>query len=289
MEGLAQRLHELWDVLGQTNQQMMSYLLHREQAAPPAAPPLVAVPPLAAAAPLAAAVSVGDGPPPVERIEALERAIQRKLDELAEANRAGFRELAGRLSALSPPPGPPAPCPPAAAAAPAGTALPVAEVPARPAAPSSSAGGAGIWPRALLGAELAAAPQLGFQRQRLLDGVLEGDAAARWFVGLLLVFQAAPPEKMPPLLKDLGEALYRWQPKTSAGANPFETALVRALLERCQAAGINNTIELVNPGERFDAARHNATTRGVEISEVHGWVVLRDNGKVYTKANVAVK
>jgi len=27
----------------------------------------------------------------------------------------------------------------------------------------------------------------------------------------------------------------------------------------------------------------------VEIAEVFGWIVLRDNGKVYTKANVAVR
>jgi hypothetical protein len=52
---------------------------------------------------------------------------------------------------------------------------------------------------------------------------------------------------------------------------------------------LHNTIELVHPGERFDATRHNASTRGVEITEVHGWIVLRDNGKVYTKANVTVR
>jgi len=46
---------------------------------------------------------------------------------------------------------------------------------------------------------------------------------------------------------------------------------------------------LVHPGQRFDAARHNAASRGVEIVAVHGWVVLREGGKVYTKATVAVR
>lgn len=53
--------------------------------------------------------------------------------------------------------------------------------------------------------------------------------------------------------------------------------------------GLGNTIELVNVGDRFDIARHNASERGAVITAVQGWVVLRDNGKVYTKANVSVK
>jgi hypothetical protein len=69
----------------------------------------------------------------------------------------------------------------------------------------------------------------------------------------------------------------------------MEEALVACLHRRCEAAGIGNSIELVYPGERFDSARHNATSRGVEITEVHGWIVLRDNGRVYMKASVSVR
>ena len=96
-------------------------------------------------------------------------------------------------------------------------------------------------------------------------------------------------DKMPPLLKDIGEAYYRWQPKSRPGSDRMEEALVAWLKETMQDAGIANTIEVVQPGERFDSTRHTASTRGVEITEVHGWVVLRDNGKVYTKASVAVR
>ena len=147
----------------------------------------------------------------------------------------------------------------------------------------------GDWERVILGPALAENPDLMFQRQQLLRGVLDGEAAACSFAGQLLVFQSAPPEKMPALLKDIGEAYYRWEPKTRPEANEMEQALVAWLQRACDDARIANTIELVHSGERFDSTRHTATDRGVEITEVYGWIVLRDNGKVYTKASVAVK
>ena len=145
------------------------------------------------------------------------------------------------------------------------------------------------WEKAILGAALAEHAALDFQRQQLIRGVLDGDRAACTLAGQLLVFQSAPAERMPQLLKDIGEAYYRWQPKTRPGSNPMEQALVAWLKSVCEKAGIGNTIELVHPGERYDSTRHTATTRGVEITEVGGWIVLRDNGKVYTKANVAAQ
>ncbi len=147
----------------------------------------------------------------------------------------------------------------------------------------------GDWERAIVGPGLAANANLTFQRQQLVTGVLDGDAGACALAGQLLVFQSAPAERLPQLLKDIGEAYYRWQPKTRATTNPMEEALVAWLRQCCDLAGISNTIELVHPGERFDAARHNAASRGVEITAVHGWIVLRDNGKVYMKATVDVR
>ena len=132
-------------------------------------------------------------------------------------------------------------------------------------------------------------PGLEAQRRQLIEDLLAGREGACSLVGQLLVFRSAMTDKMPPLLKDIGEAYYRWQPKTRAGSNPMEQTLVRWLMQTMQDAGIPNTIELVHPGERFDSTRHNANSRGVEITEVCGWIVLRDNGKVYTKAAVAVK
>jgi hypothetical protein len=155
--------------------------------------------------------------------------------------------------------------------------------PAPPAVSSSD------WERAILGPDLAAHPAMGFQRQQLLDGILEGQPGACSLAGQLLVFQSSPAERLPQLLKDIGEAYYRWQPKISPGTTPIEEALMAWLQKSCEAVGINNAIELVHPGERFDTARHVAATRGVEITEVLGWIVLRDNGKVYTKAQVVVR
>jgi len=145
------------------------------------------------------------------------------------------------------------------------------------------------WQYALLGSDLAETAGLEIHRQQLLEGVLQGNEGACALVGQLLTFRSAMTDKMPPLLKDLGEAYYRWSPKTRPGSDPMETALAEWLKETMQDAGIANTIEVVHPGERFDSTRHNAATRGVEITEVRGWIVLRDNGKVYTKASVAVQ
>jgi len=159
----------------------------------------------------------------------------------------------------------------------------------RPPEPDTAPASHGDWEQALLGRELAENPALIFQRQQLLDGTLAGDPACCSLVGQLLVFQSSPPEKMPQLLKEVGEAYYRWQPKTAPQSNAMEEILVGWLKRICDENGIGNAIELVHPGERFDSSRHNAATRGVEIVEVCGWIVLRDNGRVYTKANVVAQ
>ena len=154
---------------------------------------------------------------------------------------------------------------------------------------SAGAPVSGDWQEALLGGELAHNTALNLDKNQLLNGVLNGDPGACGLTGSLLLFRSAPADKMPPLLKDIGEAFYRWQPRTSNRPSELEKALVEWLMRSCDQAGMANTIELVNPGERFDSLRHNAPRPGVEITQVLGWIVLRDNGKVYTKAAVAVK
>lgn len=116
-----------------------------------------------------------------------------------------------------------------------------------------------------------------------------GEKPAKELVGQLLLFGAAPADRMPQLLKDVGEAYYRWRPWTGDDADAMRDDLMHWLAARCQAAGVTNTIELVHPGDRFDPSRHNANQRGNQIVDVHGWVVLRDNGRVYTKASVTVR
>jgi hypothetical protein len=159
----------------------------------------------------------------------------------------------------------------------------------RPPEPAGSAAVEGDWREALLGSELASSQALSHPRQQLLSGLLAGDPAASGLIGTLLLFRSAPVEKMSAMLKDVGEAFYRWQPRTSGKPSEMEQALVEWLRRTCEQSGVSNTIELVHPGERFDSGRHNAPRPGVEITQVFGWIVLRDNGKVYTKASVAVK
>ncbi len=144
------------------------------------------------------------------------------------------------------------------------------------------------WSAILLGPELAGEDDLAADRERLVDDVRSGDSAACGLVGQLLVFRSAASERLPVLLKDLGEAWYRWRPEASVD-DAFQDGLIRMLQQTCAAAGLSNRIELVHLGDRYDSARHNTRDRGVEVSGVYGWVVLRENGSVYTKANVAVK
>lgn len=191
--------------------------------------------------------------------DAQQESIASKLSQLYGRFENGLAELVGYLR--------PAPEPP----------------------PSSSPADEAEWQRAILGPQLAAQSALGAERRRLLADVLDGNGGAMALAGQLLVFQSSPPEKMAQQLKEIGEAFYRWQPKRRAERHPMEDALVQWLRKCCEDAGIGNVIELVQPGERFDSSRHATDGRGVEITEVRGWIVLRDNGKVYTKATVAVR
>jgi hypothetical protein len=145
------------------------------------------------------------------------------------------------------------------------------------------------WQRIFLGDHLSEIPALALLRDQFLQDVIDGVDTARAFAAQMMLVQSATVEKMPELLKYVGEAYYRWHPRTSAEADPFEKALTTWLTRQAETAGLRNSIQLVRPGERFESSRHQANGRGVEIVAVHGWVVLRDGNKVYTRANVSVK
>ena len=148
----------------------------------------------------------------------------------------------------------------------------------------------GDWQEALLGGELAHNPALNLDKNQLLNGVLSGDpgglrpggkppavprrrgrqdaAAAEGHRRGLLSLAA----------QDLRTAPANWRRPSSSGSCGPAT---RPAWPTPSSWSI--------PGERFDSLRHNASRPGVEITQVLGWIVLRDNGKVYTKASVAVK
>jgi hypothetical protein len=299
---LAGQLGQLGEMLAQAKEQIAAYLVRRESqpATSDTDPQVVAdisrqiaqvaekVDKLATAGP---STDGGvPGPPDESGLKAMLEPLGAKLDQVE----ASVKALSERPSASAPPDGPTN----AAILQAVGqlqTQLDaglrhLAELLAPPEEPDEDTPATSAqWEQAILGPSLAQEPALAFQRQQLLGGVLEGNAGACALAGQLLVFQSAPPERLPQLLKDLGEAFYRWQPKKTPGTNPVEEALVAWLQRSCENAGIYNTIELVHAGERFDSTRHNATSRGVEITEVRGWIVLRDNGRVYTKATVAVR
>ena len=140
-----------------------------------------------------------------------------------------------------------------------------------------------------LGEELCGVAALASTREQFVRDVMDGVDAARTFAAQMMLVQSATVDQMPELLKHVGEAYYRWRPRTSPVEDTFEKALANWLTRRAESVGLRNTIQLVRPGERFESSRHLAEGRGVEIVAVHGWVVLRDGNKVYTRANVSVR
>lgn len=289
LEQLTDHMAELGRMFEKANRQIVDYLLHRDSkvaseesdSAPSVdtsdlAKQIAALgekidglgTPSSAAPPLDAASASGAS---AEQLGELLKPIREKLDVLDQQNGALYSTMEQLRTHVD------------------GGVQSLAELLVPPPQEEEASSVSGDWLTAVLGPELTAEGALGVPCQQLLEGVLAGDSAAQGLAGQLLVFRSAAPERLPQLLKDLGEAYYRWQPKTAPGNNLFEEALVRFLQRTCENAGIYNSIELVHPGERFDSARHNAASRGVEIVHVLGWIVLRDNGKVYTKAAVEVR
>ena len=166
--------------------------------------------------------------------------------------------------------------------------VPVAS-PAQPTRPGSipvTAGTGGNWSQIIFGDQMKVDPGIGSLSGALLSEVQATVDDALGMLGYLLAFRSADQERKPKLLKELGEAFYLWKPDGNSRLLTPLINWVHAILDR---AGINNRIDLVQVGDRYDMQRHNAKERGAEVSAVAGWVVLRDNGKVYSKANVSVR
>jgi len=220
----------------------------------------------------------GDRPSP-KTLDAAVADWNRGLDGV-ERNIAGLREQLGRLLE---------------AAAEAQRRAEAKRTPAPPAAASTiSSGSAGsrssdAWERIVFGDAIAGDATLTSVRRTLLDEVAAGAAPATALAGQLLLIRAASVEELPELFHRVGEAYYRWRPRIDETEEPLEQALAGWLSHRAESYGLRNSIELVRVGDRYDANRHVAEGRGVEVSAVHGWIVTRDSQKVYTKAGVSVK
>lgn len=141
----------------------------------------------------------------------------------------------------------------------------------------------------VFGQKLCEDSSLDNRRRELLDGVLAHEATAIGLAARLMLVPAAGADGLPLLLKEIGEAYYRKYPKSTDVTDALETSLVKDLGRQIAAVGLRNSIELVRPGDRYDASRHASPDRGVEVCEVRGWAVLRDNGKPLTKASVGLR
>jgi hypothetical protein len=147
------------------------------------------------------------------------------------------------------------------------------------------------WEAIVFGPELARDGSVAADRAALLADLRSGVPAAGALAGRLLVFHASADAQKAGSLKELGEALYRWRPKGPGPEHPLELALAAWLERTCEASGTRRKVLPVRVGTRFNAAYHRTATadRGGEIAEVFGWVVLREDGTVYQKAEVGVR
>jgi hypothetical protein len=145
------------------------------------------------------------------------------------------------------------------------------------------------WHDMLFDGSIADEPPLARDRRALVAGLLRGEGAARGLVGRLLTFRAAAAEELPPLLKEIGEAYYRWCRRMPDEPTALGEALIRMLEGACARAGLGHRIEQPRVGDRFDRERHQSSSGGWELTAVRGWVVLREKGGVYTKAAVDVR
>lgn len=146
------------------------------------------------------------------------------------------------------------------------------------------------WMTTALGDDLCRDESLKESCKQLVSDLLQGDANAKTLVAHVMLVAAASQDRLPPLLKEIGEAYYRWRPKSTSFLDPWERALPAWLERRCLGEGLRNSIEIVDPGERFDSRRHQPDDRaGVRVASVWGWVVLRENGNVYSRAKVSLE
>lgn len=163
---------------------------------------------------------------------------------------------------------------------------PVQPIPAPTAIPVTGGGDGGNWSQIIFGEYLGVDPSISHLSGTLLADVYASDNDAVGLMGHLLDFRTATGERKPRMLKDIGEAFYRWKPIDD---QTMRDALIAWIHTQLDAVSIGNRIEIVQVGDRYDMQRHNAKERGVEVSDVYGWIVLRENGKVYSKASVSVR
>jgi DNA-directed RNA polymerase subunit RPC12/RpoP len=135
----------------------------------------------------------------------------------------------------------------------------------------------------LFGDNLHAGPSISHLSGSLLADVYAGDNSAVGLAGQVMTFRTGTAEQKARLLKEVGEAFYGWKPQ---GDESLLQPLIDWVHAELDAVQLGNRIMVVQVGDRYDMQRHNAKQAGVEVAEVYGWIVLRDNGKVFSKANV---
>jgi hypothetical protein len=204
-----------------------------------------------------------DTSPPLAEILEVIRPHVEKIEEGFTAIRVTLDALAGHVGGSPSPP-------------------PVA----RPEPIVVSGGDGGNWSGILFGENLHAEPSISHLSGSLVADVHAGDCQAIALAGQVMTFRTGSAEQKARLLKDVGEAFYAWKPE---GDDRLLLPLIAWIHAELDAVQLGNRIMVVQVGDRYDMQRHHAKQPGVEVADVYGWIVLRENGKVFSKASVAVK
>jgi hypothetical protein len=139
----------------------------------------------------------------------------------------------------------------------------------------------------LLGDALMHDSEIADYSRQLIAAACDNIQPALALLARLMLFRAASNEERPPLLREIGESYYRWACFFGVEPEAWRDALTLWLVQDCADTALAPTIELVHVGDRLDSTRHHTSSPGTAVIGVSGWIVLRANGTVYTKAHVS--
>ncbi len=150
------------------------------------------------------------------------------------------------------------------------------------------------WRAAALGDELVNDASSRAHCDELVHDLLNGQSLAVSLLGHWMTFRAASPDRLPLLMRQIGEAYYAWRPREQSGPSEedgLELALVRAMNARCERASVRNRVELIRQNTRFDPVRHepDGGSGGTTVVAVRGWLVLKADNSVFYRAKVSVR
>lgn len=120
--------------------------------------------------------------------------------------------------------------------------------------------------------------------EQLTSQVLVGESTACQLGAFLMLFHRGALEECHKWIQAIGESWYRWAGEENGEA---KQALINWLNQECVRRNVPLRVEEVRSGVRFDSDRHIAVGQpGRDVYGVQGWLVLREDKSIFSKALV---